>query len=31
MAKTIWLVGIGMGNRDTLTIGAWNVLKAVIV
>lgn len=28
MAKTIWLVGIGMGNRDTLTIGAWNVLKS---
>lgn len=27
MAKKIWLVGIGMGNRDTLTIGAWNILK----
>lgn len=27
MAEQIYFVGIGMGNRDTLTIGAWEALQ----
>ena len=26
--KTVTIVGMGMGNVDTLTVGAWNALQS---